>query len=727
MFRMSFVILLLFISAGSFAQQKFVHGKDFNLDCSACHTAENWNTLKDTLQFDHNKTDFRLTGQHADVKCVSCHTTLVFNEAPQNCESCHTDIHQGSVGFDCARCHDTNSWLVKDISRVHELSRFPLLGVHKVTDCYECHETESLLNFKPLGVSCFDCHSDKYYATTNPNHVSAGFDTECQICHSQAAWTPAAIYNHDDLYFPIYSGEHSGEWNNCTDCHTIQGNYTEFTCLNCHEHNKTDTDAKHGGINGYVYESVACYACHPNGSEDDRFNHSLTNFPIDGAHTALNCESCHANGYADTPSECSACHQTNYDATTNPNHQSLGIGTNCLLCHTTAPGWSPARFPEHDNYFQLLGAHTALANDCASCHNGNYVNTPNTCYACHESAYNATTDPPHQSAQFPTDCEACHTQTAWEPATFEHDGQYFPIFSGEHNGEWNSCSDCHTDATNYANFSCINCHEHNQADTDSDHEGISGYVYESRACYSCHPTGSSDDGFNHALTNFPLEGAHATTNCESCHANGYAGTPTNCSACHESNYDATTNPNHQSLGIGTDCQLCHTSNPGWSPAQFPEHDNFYQLLGAHTALANDCASCHNGDYVNTPNTCYACHESAYNATTDPPHQSAQFPTECETCHSQTAWEPSTFEHDGQYFPIYSGEHNGEWNSCSDCHTDATNYANFSCIDCHEHNQSDTDSDHEGVSGYVYESQACYACHPNGDSDKRIFKRLKNER
>ena len=31
---------------------------------------------------------------------------------------------------------------------------------------------------------------------------------------------------------------------------------------------------------------------------------------------------------------------------------------------------------------------------------------------------------------------------------------------------------------------------------------------------------------------------------------------------------------------------------------------------------------------------------------------------CDTCHSTTAWRPASFDHDGRYFPIYSGKHLG---------------------------------------------------------------------
>ena len=67
-------------------------------------------------------------------------------------------------------------------------------------------------------------------------------------------------------------------------------------------------------------------------------------------------------------------------------------------------------------------------------------------------------------------------------------------------------------------------------------------------------------------------------------------------------------------------------------------------------------------------------------------------------------------------PIYSGKHEGEWNLCIDCHL-GNNYSDFSCIDCHEHdNQADVDDDHDGVSGYVYNSDACFSCHPTGEAD-----------
>jgi hypothetical protein len=127
-------------------------------------------------------------------------------------------------------------------------------------------------------------------------------------------------------------------------------------------------------------------------------------------------------------------------------------------------------------------------------------------------------------------------------------------------------------------------------------------------------------------------------------------------------------------------------------------------------------ACHNGDYNNTPTTCFGCHSSDYDQTTNPDHGIAQFPTDCEECHTDNAWVPSTFDHDGQYFPIYSGKHDGKWNLCTDCHTSPGNYSFFTCIECHEHNnQAEVDADHSEVQDYTYTGQSCFTCHPSGEN------------
>ena len=160
------------------------------------------------------------------------------------------------------------------------------------------------------------------------------------------------------------------------------------------------------------------------------------------------------------------------------------------------------------------------------------------------------------------------------------------------------------------------------------------------------------------------------------------------------------------MNISTDCIQCHSTNPGWNPASFSVHNDYYMLNGAHATIANNCAACHNGDYNNTPNTCAGCHSDDYNATTDPNHILLQFPDDCASCHSETAWNPSTFNHDGQYFPIYSGKHKNEWDQCMDCHNNPGDYSQFTCTNCHTN--PETNEEHEDVQGYFYSSE-CMPC------------------
>ena len=781
--------VLLFLVLRLSAQSP--HGTDFKMDCGECHTSRGWKIDKKTLKFNHNTTGFALDGQHNKITCRLCHPTLIFSQARRECMACHTDVHEQTLGFDCGRCHTPASWLVEDVTAIHQASRFPLLGAHTTASCYDCHPSASLLRFEPLGVECYDCHKADYQATTQPNHLLAGFSTDCSECHKITAfswtgldfnhsffpltgghaiqdcsvchkspdysnissdcyschetdytnaktpdhlvlgfsttcadchstnpgWSPADFKQHDGLYFPIYSGSHSGVWNACSDCHTNPSDYSINSCTICHA--QPETDDAHNEVGGYVYQDAACLACHPNGSAEDSFNHDLTIFPLTGAHTTTDCLNCHSQGYAGTTTVCSDRHIDAYNQSQNPNHLAIGISIDCGSCHTTDPGWAPATFPVHNDYYPLNGAHANIANNCSQCHNGDYNNTPNTCFGCHETDYNQTSNPNHLQAQFSTDCQSCHTENAWVPSTFDHDGQYFPIYSGTHQGTWNECSECHINPSNYAIFDCLSCHP--QGQTDEEHNDVGGYSYNSEACYACHPTGQAGD-FNHNNTNFPLTGAHITTDCIDCHYNGYQGTTTICGDCHNDAYVQSSNPNHVAISIPNTCNECHTTQPGWAPATFPIHNNYWVFQGAHLSVAGDCAVCHNGNYNNTPNTCFGCHETDYNQTNDPPHLSAGFPTDCETCHTQNAWTPSTFDHDNQYFPIYSGHHQGVWDHCSDCHTNPNNYAVFDCLNCHP--QGQMDDEHNDVPGYTYNSNACYNCHPTGvGGDKRSIRRL----
>lgn len=795
---LSFLILVLF-AVQVFAQSP--HGSNLTYDCSDCHESISWKVNPASIKYAHDDNNFKLIGQHKQVQCISCHKpeydehkkikALIFNKADDNCISCHKDIHQNTVGFDCSGCHTPESWIVKRINEIHQLSRFPLAGAHKTADCSECHKNFSILLFEPLSISCYSCHAADYLQTKSPDHKAAGFGTDCENCHNLTAsqWS-AGSFVHD--FFPLTGGHNI---KNCFSCHKQQV-FTGLTkeCISCH---RIDYEAVKDPDHVKANFLLECTECHNTTAFiPASFDHSRTNFALTGAHAEISCFSCHSEQYTGTPAFCQSCHQQDYNTSINPSHTALQLPSDCQSCHTTNLDWQPARFDIHDQYYPLTGAHSLIKNNCATCHNGNYTTTANTCIGCHQDEYNATANPSHSAAHFPTECKECHSETAWKPSTFNHDGLYFPVYTGKHANKWSSCLDCHIDQNNFSVFSCITCHEHNKTETDNEHNEVSGYAYESSACYACHPKGEKEGAFNHASTGFPLSGGHSTAECLSCHSSGYSNTPTECVSCHQQDYNGSVNPGHTALQLPTDCNSCHTTNPDWQPASFEIHSQYYQLTGAHAAIKNDCSTCHkgnytstaktcqgchqadynaaanpnhtalqlpsecqdchtttawqpaefdihnqfypligahaliknecvtchNGNYSGTANTCIGCHQLDYNSSVNPNHLAAGFPTACDECHSQDVWRPSTFNHDAQYFPIYSGEHRGEWNICSDCHTNQSNFSVFSCTNCHEHNKQEMDDEHREVQGYVYNSVDCLNCHPNGKS-KTVNKML----
>ncbi|MDP3682634.1 MAG: cytochrome c3 family protein, partial [Ignavibacteria bacterium] len=260
---------------------------------------------------------------------------------------------------------------------------------------------------------------------------------------------------------------------------------TSQLCNDCHQQsfaNSINPNHQSLGLN------TDCKTCHTTSAWiPSSFNHSSTNFQLTGGHTKITCADCHKGKTTGTDTQCFACHKTDFDGVKDPNHVTANFSNDCTSCHSTT-AWTPSTFNHANTKFPITGAHTRAT--CVQCHASGYTNTSTDCYSCHKAKFDASTNPPHLPAQFPHDCETCHTQTAWSPSTFNHDTKYFPIYSGKHNGEWNLCSDCHTSSSDYKVFSCINCHEHNnKASVDKDHDGVQNYSYVSSECYRCHPQG----------------------------------------------------------------------------------------------------------------------------------------------------------------------------------------------------------------------------------------------
>ena len=113
--------------------------------------------------------------------------------------------------------------------------------------------------YKGTPRDCVGCHRDELRPhdarrTTSP----PGSRRRCESCHrnTDTSWTQGTFSHR----FPITSGPHRTA---CASCHTTANSFATFNCLNCH--GRSETDGHHRGVNGYRYDSLACYSCHPNG------------------------------------------------------------------------------------------------------------------------------------------------------------------------------------------------------------------------------------------------------------------------------------------------------------------------------------------------------------------------------------------------------------------------------------------------------------------------------
>jgi len=233
----------------------------FGTDCQSCHgnSANRW----EDASFDHDRA-FPLLGRHRSADCTACHSNNRYSGTPSNCVACHRDDYerandpnhqQSGFGTDCQTCHGNSANRWEGASFDHNRV-FRLEGAHRGLDCQTCHREGY-----NLPTNCNGCHNDDYRSARSPDHVAAGFPTSCENCHrpSHTSWNQAT-FNHR---FPL-RGPHARD---CSDCHR-SSNYSQFTCTDCHAHEKSRMDEKHREEGGYVYNSQACLSCHRDGRED---------------------------------------------------------------------------------------------------------------------------------------------------------------------------------------------------------------------------------------------------------------------------------------------------------------------------------------------------------------------------------------------------------------------------------------------------------------------------
>jgi len=209
--------------------------------CERCHREVSWKTEG----FDHDEVeDFPLRGAHREVACDACHTgSLGRQKLATRCGACHgdDDVHRGQLGEACNACHVEQGW-GDHVTFEHDVTRFPLLGVHATVACEQCHATR---RFHDVALECNGCHArdDLHVGRLGP---------DCARCHNPNGWERWRFDHDHDTRFPL-RGAH--EPLDCHSCHRAppdSGVPLLSTCAGCHAR-----DDRHGG--GFGSD---CGRCH---------------------------------------------------------------------------------------------------------------------------------------------------------------------------------------------------------------------------------------------------------------------------------------------------------------------------------------------------------------------------------------------------------------------------------------------------------------------------------
>ena len=217
------------------------HAGRYGRKCGSCHGNREWHHTA----FSHDKdTKFPLKGAHKDVTCQVCHRGKPEKEKDRTtCFACHKndDVHKGKEGKRCERCHNEGQW-DKRVVFDHDITRFPLIGLHAAVPCEECHLSSS---YKVDSYACDACHKkDDVHKQT--------LGSKCATCHNPNGWR-------------VWRFDHNKD----TD-YKLDGAHTKVHCKRCHRK----------PVSGKIKLNKTCGACH---SSDDPHNGGF----------GQQCEHCH--------------------------------------------------------------------------------------------------------------------------------------------------------------------------------------------------------------------------------------------------------------------------------------------------------------------------------------------------------------------------------------------------------------------------------------------------
>jgi len=740
-----------------------------NEDCSVCHTTDTFLGVK----FNHVGID--------TSNCAQCHDTGLalgknVNHLPttDDCSVCHgTDYTTFKTGKfhanvqvvdGCSTCHNGVISIGKAATHIPTLD-----------ECNVCHSVSSFqasIFLTDLHVNitsgCVDCHNGLYTSTNNkivpgksPNHMATS--NVCEKCHGLTTFAVVAAVDHTQVFGA------------CSECHngiiaigkSAQHVPTSGECNNCHTSTTTFFTVDLNGVYDHTNVTNGCSRCH------------------DGT-LAIGKPVTHIV----TTSECNACHNTTAFKPATVDHTNLTNNCARAGCHTGATNAAIGQPLGHPDT-------SAVNLDCVYCHNTKSFFMNNTfnhslissgvlaCAACHEGSNSVAITKPGTHLSTVADCGLCHTTTVFKPAYVDHSS----VAVTGTTGNPIRCDSCHNNidalglpqppATHMPYTAPEDCGDRCHTPgtfTSGTYNHIEGGVVLSSNCASCH---------NNVITlGKPVTHIPTVEDCSICHTTdsfltavfSHAGVDIyNCAQCHNGSIALGKDLNH--LPTSSDCSLCHANDyTTFKTGQF--HANVYVADGCstchnaviatgkpplvHIPTVDDCHVCHDVGafhpsrffadvHINILSGCEGCHNGQFTTAnvTVLAKPVTHIPTDqdCDNCHTNLAFLPSTFAHvginsncaschDGNYVAVGAlGSTNTLIHSlavsnktdCVSCHNitafkpayvdhSSTLVTSTSCMSCHDGvNATGKNAKLDGP--HVATTQDCGVCHTAGGSFK----------
>ncbi len=314
--------------------------------------------------FDHDNTNFLLSGAHLKIECSICHVRDVYQGIPLTCEECHSTssliakTKKGNNHFEsvdaCDNCHTVDTWLGARIDHESVIGTCidchnsivttgkPSDHIQSVDECQNCHTTrrwkQSGFDHEVITGNCFSCHNGTTAKGKHEKHRLSS--NQCNDCHDVKSWKSktydhkgiksACLTCHQDVLPELPHPQN----NKCESCHDPKKKWQQLRfehqkttelCANCHKDRVT--------VNHFLINTDAinrCDDCHQATSSwytNLRFRHDIADYQDHRTNT--DCRVCHLSNsssvlyrFGGFKPNCAGCHASNYNPSSHVKVQS---------------------------------------------------------------------------------------------------------------------------------------------------------------------------------------------------------------------------------------------------------------------------------------------------------------------------------------------------------------------------------------------------------------------